>query len=121
MLGNMKKRKTRKAGKASIAWAAKTGSIDVMITIPESCKSSKAKCKHPSMDLDLGSWSYAQLYYPPKDKYDYIYNYSGPLTDMVHARMQLETYFRTFKKQKIIKAYEIQASTMLERYKQAGL
>lgn len=117
----MKKRKTRKAGKASIAWAAKTGSIDVMITIPESCKSSKAKCKHPSMDLDLGSWSYAQLYYPPKDKYDYIYNYSGPLTDMVHARMQLETYFRTFKKQKIIKAYEIQASTMLERYKQAGL
>ena len=111
-----KKRKTRKAGKASVAWAAKTGMIKVFFSRSESCNS-KRTCRIP--EVDLGTWRFQQLLMPysPKHKYQYIYEYSGPLEAMEAARKKLETQFRGLKRRHLVTEFEMQANSMLEKYK----
>jgi len=114
-----KTRKTRKAGKASVAWAAKTGMIKVFFSKPESCNSTRL-CTIP--EVDLGSWYYGQLLFPysPKHKYQYVYEYMGPLADMDAAQKKLEKHFLTLKKNRIISGFDMQVNSMLEKYKSWG-
>lgn len=106
----------------SLRRAEATGMIKVFYNTPESCNRVTAACRSVE-PTPRHEWTVSKRLdpYSPKHRYRKIIEYMGPLTSMNAMVQYLETHFARQLRSGHVRAYELQAASMLEKYQGWGL
>jgi hypothetical protein len=109
--------KRTERNRLSLRRATATGMIKVFYNTPESCNRITASCR-PVEPPPRHGWAVSNRLdpYSPKHRFRQIVEYMGPLSSMNTMVRYLEAHFMRQLRHGHVSAYELQATSMLEKY-----